>query len=166
MKKISIILVLAMILSFALISCGDKKENDAEWKTSDYSPASKVEALTALPALADTSVFTANDNPIDDDFDYYFGDATLMDGIEEYVFFTSKKASVAEAGIFKCKDKKTAEALLKSFAERRENLSETFKLYSPEDTNIALNMKTGSFDDIVWFAATNDNQSVADIITK
>ena len=165
MKKISLILVFAMLLTLTLVSCGDKKESE-EWKTSDYSPVSKVEALTALPALADTTVFTPADNPIDEDFDYYFGDATLMDGIEEYVFFTSKKASVAEAGIFKCKDKKTAEALLKSFATRRENLSETFKLYSVDDTNIALNMKTGSFDDIVWFSATNDNQSVTDIITK
>ena len=166
MKKISLILVLTLIFAFTLISCSDKSEDGAEWKTRDYSPASKAEALTALPALADTTVFTANENPLDEDFEYYFGDAAVFEGVEDYVFFTSKKANVAEAGIFKCKDKATAEALLNAFATRRENLSETFKLYSVEDTNIALNMSKGSFDDVVWFVATKDNKSVEDVITK
>ena len=167
MKKISLILVLAMIFTLTFASCGGKEEtktDNAEWKASDYSPVSKVDALKALPALADTIVFTPEENPLDDLYDYYFEEVTLGEGVVEYVYFTSAKTDVSEVGIFKVKDKAAAEAFLKGFEYRREVLINNSEGYFPEQIKLAENMSIGAFDDIVWFVATKDNKSVEDII--
>lgn len=159
MKKALVLLTL--VFALLLTACGEE-----QWKVSDYSPADKAAELQATEALADTIVYTAEGDPIDDYFDYYIGDAALLEGIEDYVYFTSAATSVAEAGVFKVKDKATADALLSAFDTRAENLAMTFENYSPEDTERANNMKKGSFDDVVWFVASSDNDSVISVITK
>lgn len=161
MKKSFILL--ALIFAVVLVSCG---ENGTQWTVSDYSPVEQISELQSTDALANTIVYTAVTNPIDEYFDYYIGDSSLLDGIEEYVYFTSAETSVAEAGIFKVKDQATADALLTAFDTRAENLADTYENYSPEDTAIAKNMKKGSFDDVVWFVASSDNNSIISIITK
>lgn len=161
MKKFLISMVL--IFTVFLIACG---EETAKWTVSDYAPEGKTAQLQATPALTNTIAYTASENPIDDYFDYYIGDASILEGIAEYVYLTSAETAVAEAGIFKVKDKETADALLAAFDTRAQNLAITFENYSPEDTAIAQNMKKGSFDDIVWFVASSDNDSVKAIIEK
>ncbi len=160
MKKLLVSLVL--IFAIFLVACGE----DTEWTVSDYSPSAKAEELQGVAALTNTIVYTADVNPIDDYFDYYIGDASLLEGITDYVYLTSAETSVAEAGIFKVKDKETADALLQAFDTRAENLAATYENYSPEDTAIAQNMTKGSFDDVVWFVASSDNDSAKAIIEK
>lgn len=155
MKKI---ILLVLVLTVFIISCSE------EWTVSDYSPVDKEESLSQL--LDDTIVYTPEENPIDDYFDYYIGDVALLDGIESYVYYTSSQTKVCEVGVFKVKDKATADALLSAFDTKAENLAIVYENYSPEDTAIANNMQKGSFDDVVWFVATADNRPVIDIITK
>lgn len=161
MKKVFI--VLTVILAIFLIACG---EEGAEWTVSEYKPTDRVSALSETDALSNTIVYTPDVNPIDDYFDYYLGDTALLEGISDYVYFTSAETSVAEAGVFKVKDKATADALLEAFGARAENLAITYENYSPEDTARARGVKTGSFDDIVWFVASADNDSVISAISK
>lgn len=161
MKRIFVLF--ALIISVFLVSCG--KDNEVI-KDSDYSPESKKEALMATEALSDTMVYTTSENPIDDYFEFYVGDPALLEGIEEYVYFTSAGTAVAEAGIFKVKDQATADALLEAFDTRKEALITIYENYSPEDVEKASNMKKGSFDDVVWFVASSDNAAVEKIITK
>lgn len=161
MKKAFILLT--VILAVFLIACG---EEVAEWTVSEYSPSDKASALSATDALSNTIVYTPDANPIDDYFDYYLGDTALLAGITDYVYFTSAETAVAEAGVFKVKDQETANALLEAFGKRAENLAVTFENYSPEDTAIAMGVKISSFDDIVWFVASADNDSVMAVITE
>lgn len=161
MKRLLIPIIL--IFTVFLIACTDEA---AEWTVSDYSPSAKAGELQSTEALANTIVYTADANPLDDYFDYYLGDTSLLEGITDYVYFTSAETSVAEAGVFKVKDKATADALLTAFDTRAENLAATYENYSPEDTERANNMKKGSFDDIVWFVASSDNDSVISAISE
>lgn len=160
MKKVLILFTL--IFTVILTACGE----DTQWTVSDYSPVERATELQSTEALSDTIVYTEGTNPIDEYFDYYLGDAALLEGIEDYVYFTSAATSVAEAGVFKVKDKATADALLEAFDTRAESLAMTYENYSPEDTERANNMKKGSFDDVVWFVASSDNDSVISVITK
>lgn len=161
MKKI--LLVITLVLTLFVMGCG---EDATEWTVSDYSPSANAEELNAVEALSNTIVYTPDENPIDDYFDYYIGDVTLLEGITDYVYFTSAETSVAEAGVFKVADKATADALLSAFDTRAENLAATYENYSPEDTQRAKDMKKGAFDDIVWFVASSDNNSVISAIEK
>ena len=152
-----------LILALFIIGCG---EDATEWKVSDHSPSALADELMSTDALSNTIVYTSDANPIDDYFDYYIGDSALLEGITDYIYFTSAETSVAEAGIFKVADKATADALLSAFDTRAENLAATYENYSPEDTQRAKDMQKGSFDDIVWFVASSDNSSVISIIEK
>lgn len=158
MKKA--LIILTVLLALFAVSCSEA------WSESDYKPSDIQEELDALPALADTMVYTPDENPIDEYFDYYFGDTALLDGITDYIYYTSASTNCAEAGVFKVKDQATADALTEAFKTRGGNLAATFENYSADDTAIAEDLETGSFDDIVWFVASNNNEEVKSVIVK
>lgn len=157
-KLISFALILLTLLA---VSC--KEEGIKE---SDYSPSAKEAELSALEVLSDTIVYRkGSDNVLDEDyFEYYFGDASLLEGVSDYIYYTSATTSVCEAGVFKVKDDETKESLETAFSTRKDNLVSTYENYSKEDVQIAENMKSGSFDDVVWFVMTTDNNSVTEVI--
>lgn len=160
MKKL--LMILTVILAVLFTAC---TEDAPEWTVSDYSPSAMETALSDTEVLANSIIYNEA-NPINDYFDYYFVDTALLEGITDYLFYTSADTSVSEVGIFKVKDKETADALLEALGTRAENLVATYENYSPEDTAIAQNMVKGSFDDIVWFAATADNDAIRSVIEK
>ncbi len=164
MKKL-LILVLTAVMIISLISC-TKEEGKETFETSSYAPSERLETLKGLEALSDTIVYEPSENPINDYFDYYLGISELPEGVVDYVYFTSASTSVREAGVFKVADKKTADTLLAAFETRCENLASTFENYSPEDTAIAKGMKSGSFDNIVWFVAAPDSESIISAIEE
>ena len=157
--------ILAVLAVFA-VSCNKNEEN--EWTKSERSPVSLESELSELDVLSNTIVYkTDGENVLDADyFAYYFGDEELLDGIEEYIYYTSATSTVSEVGVFKVKDEKTAQSLLSAFKARGENLEAIYENYSPADVAVAKGMQTGSFDDIVWFSATTDNDSVTAVVTE
>ncbi len=159
MKKL--ISAALIILTLFLVSC--KEEG---LKESDYSIADKKASLSALEVLSETIIYEKDgENALDGDyFEYYFGDASLLEGVSDYIYYTSATTSVCEVGIFKVKDDDTKTALETAFTTRKENLVSTYENYSKADVQIAENMKNGSFDDVVWFVMTTDNASVTEII--
>ncbi len=169
MKKI--IIATLILLALFLSSCNKEEvenTNDNTITASDISIENTKNELSALDALSETIIYSPNsENSLDEDyFDYYFANSTLLEGIKDYVYFTSATTSVCEAGVFKVKDAETKEALLSAFETRKENLISTYENYSPEDVEVAENMTKGSFDDVVWFVMTKDNQSVKEVIEK
>ena len=163
MKKILAILLLA----FVFISCSDNAEKE-NFTESDYSIKDTTENLSTFALLSDTILYTPDgENVLDGDyFDYYFGNSELLEKISDYAYFTSATTAVCEVGIFKVKDNDTKEALLLAIEERKENLISTYENYSPEDVEIAKGLLKGSFDDIVYFAMTTENDSVKSAIEK
>ena len=159
MKKL--ISVALVILTLFAVSC--KEEG---LKVSDYSVADKKAELSALELLAETIIYEKDgENVLNSDyFEYYFGDSALLEGISDYIYYTSATTSVCEVGIFKVKDGETKTALENAFTTRKENLISTYENYSKADVQIAENMKNGSFDDVVWFVMTTDNASVTEVI--
>ncbi|MBE6700899.1 MAG: DUF4358 domain-containing protein [Ruminococcaceae bacterium] len=170
MKKITILLLLlTLIFTFNLVSC-NKEENSENTaiEVSDYAFETVVESLLNEDVLSNVISYTKDgENVLDADyFEYYFSDPALLEGISEYFYCTSATTSVSEVGIFQVKDSDTKESLLKAFDTRQSTLVSTYESYSPEDVQIAENMKKGSFDDIVWFVATTDNDTLSEIIKK
>lgn len=168
MKKI--IAVTLILLSLLLVSCNkeEEKPQDSSITVSEVSPVSFTEELSTLDVLSETILYTPDsENPLDEDyFDYYFGDKELLSKVSDYAFYTSATTAVSEVGIFKVKDSEAKEKLLSAFETRKNNLISTYENYSPEDVEVASQMITGSFDDIVWFAATRDNGSIKAVIEK
>ena len=167
MKKL--LIAAFIVLALVLVSCGENEEkstNESDVTVSEYSPVSIKDTLATSPALADTIIYAPEtENVLDEDyFDYYFGSSELLSGISDYVYFTSATTAVREAGVFKVKDEKTKNALLEAFGARKENLKAIYENYSPEDVARADAMISGSFDDIVWFVATDDNNAIKEII--
>lgn len=165
MKKI--IIVTLILLSLVLSSCNEKTEVK-DFTESNISIETYEKDLTLLDALSETIVYSPkSENSLDKDyFDYYFGNGDLFDSVSDYVYFTSATTSVCETGVFKVKNEDTKNALLSAFETRKENLISTYENYSPEDVETAKNMISGSFDDVVWFVITKDNNSVKETIEK
>ena len=169
MKRI--IIATLILLALFLSSCNKEEvenTNDNTITASDISIENTKNELSSLDALSETIVYSkGSENALDEDyFDYYFSDSSLLEDISDYVYFTSATTSVCEAGVFKVKDAETKEALLSAFETRKENLISTYENYSPEDVEVAENMIKGSFDDVVWFVMTKENQSVKEVIEK
>ena len=165
MKKI--IIATLILLALLLCSCNEKTE-EKSFTESEASIEAYENELTLLDALKDTIVYSPKgENALDKDyFDYYFSNGALLEKISDYVYFTSATTTVCETGVFKVKDEATKNALLSAFETRKENLISTYENYSPEDVKTAENMISGSFDDIVWFVITNDNEAVKQAIEE
>ncbi|MBQ7897091.1 MAG: DUF4358 domain-containing protein [Clostridia bacterium] len=167
MKKL--IVITLIFLALLLVSCNkEEKPADNGITISEISPVTFTEELSGLDVLSETILYTpSSDNALDEDyFDYYFGNKELLEKISDYAYYTSATTSVCEVGIFKVKDTEAKENLLSAFETRKNNLISTYENYSPEDADVASDMITGSFDDVVWFAATSDNASVKAVIEK
>lgn len=160
MKKI--ISVLLVILAIFLVSC-DKEE---AFTSTDYSVEETSFSLTAV--FPDGIIYqNGTDRELDEDFlDYYFGSKELLAGVSEYVFITSPTTAVNEVGVFKVTSAEARDALLEAFTTRRDNLIQIHTNYSADDLAVSKNLKSGSFDDIVYFIATPDNEAVEALITK
>ncbi len=160
MKKI--ILILSVILAIFLVSC-DKQET---FTATDYSVEEVSFSLTT--AFSDGIIYqNGTERELDGDFlDYYFGDKELLTDVDSYVFITSPTTEVCEVGVFKVTSANARDTLLKAFATRRDNLIQIHTNYSADDLAVSQNLKTGSFDDVVYFIATSDNASVEALITK
>ena len=168
MKKI--FLVILALLALTLVAC-DKEEKAPEkssFTESEISVSAIAKSLSDSDALADTIIYkNGGENPLDEDyFDYYFGNSALLSDVTDYVYYTSATTSVCEAGVFKVKNEETRDALLSAFDTRKENLMATYENYSPADVAIASDMKKGSFDDVVWFVMTKNNDAVKAIIEE
>ena len=163
MKKL--IIITLILLSLILSSCNEKEEEKL-FAESNISVETYEKDLALLDILNETIIYSPKgENTLDKDyFDYYFANGDLFDKVSDYVYFTSATTSVCETGIFKVKDEETKKALLSAFEIRKENLISTYENYSPEDVETAKNMISGSFDDVVWFVITKDNQTVKEII--
>ena len=160
MKKI--ILILSVILVLFLVSC-DKSDAFA---SSDYSVAETSISLSSV--LPDGIVYeSGTERELDADFtDYYFGNKELLNGVDSYVFITSPTTAVNEVGVFKVTSKEARDALLEAFNTRRDNLIQIHTNYSAEDLAVSENLKSGSFDDIVYFTATPDNEKIEALIKR
>lgn len=160
MKNILKLILIATALLTLLISCNsDEKSVDI---------ATITDSLNKLEAVENTIIYSKDgENTLDADYmEYYFGDPALLDGIEDYVYYTSATTSVNEIGVFKFSDEGVKEELLKAFANRIETLASTFALYSEEDEDVALGYDSGSVGDAVYFVATKDNLPVIEAIRQ
>lgn len=160
MKNILKLIFVAAALLLVFVSCNsDVKEADINKIT---------DALNKLEATQNTIVYTRDgENTLDADYmEYYFGDPSFVDGIEDYVYYTSATTNVNEIGVFKLSDNGIKEKLLEAFATRAETLASTFALYSEEDEKIALGYKAGALGDALYFVATSDNDAVLDAINQ
>ena len=169
MKKI--FLILALILSLTLVACSTTVEETPEESitATDYSINDVLDRLLYSSKFPGPPIVyqLGSDKEFDADYlDYYFGDTTLLDGVSDYVFVTSPSTNVNEVGIFKITGSAQKEKLIKAFETRRDNLVQLHANYSAEDVTIAENMMIGSFDDVVYFIATESNAEVESLITN
>lgn len=156
-----------LLLVFVFVSCSNDSEKQ-NFTESDYSIKDTVENLSTFALLSDTILYLPDgENVLDADyFDYYFGKSELLENISDYAYYTSATTAVCEVGIFKVKDSDTKDALISAIEERKNNLISTYENYSPEDVEIAKGLVVDSFDDIVYFAMTTENDSVKSVIEK
>ena len=166
MKKILVIFL--AIFAITLVSC-----NKEEVKNNTL-PQNSINMINAENFvggfLEDTILYSERgENALDADyFEYYFGNAGLLEGITDYFFYTSATTSVSEAGAFKVKNEETAKAMLEAFDTRRNNLISTYENYSPEDVAVAEKMEKGQNENLVWFVMTKDKdivQTIIDLLT-
>ncbi len=163
MKNILKLILVATSLLLVLVSCKEETVN-----TEEADIAGIRERLEELDATENTIAYSKDgENILDADYmEYYFGDPALLDGIEDYVYYTSATTSVNEIGVFKFSDEGVKEELLKAFANRIETLASTFALYSKEDEDVALGYDSGSVGNAVYFVATKDNLPVIEAIRQ
>lgn len=160
MKKI--IVILSVILAIFLVSCD---EADG-FVTTDYSIDDTASALS-IEFPESITYQSGSEQELNEDFlDYYFGNRELLVGVDSYVFITSPTTEVSEVGVFKVTDEASRNALLDAFALRQDNLIQIHTNYSADDLATSENLKTGYFDDVVYFIATNNNEKLEAIIKK
>ncbi len=160
MKKLIITLILVLVF---LASCSPKG-----FSTSDYDVEATAAKLLETEALGNGIVYQ-NGTTLEltsDLCDFYFDEEDLLFDVSSYVFITSSNEHVCEAGVFKVNNPDAIDDVIDAFRERQESLIQIHTNYDQSDLAISKGMTTGSFNDVVWFAATADNAAIEEIIKK